>query len=168
MTSYAKALHQLAVEQEKLDQINYHFEELKRLIKENPKWTEMMDSPMLTADEKNKKIDELGFDILFLSFLKTLSEKHLMGYLDEIHQEWKYLVRASQKIAHLNVYLAAPLSNEQESKLMQVLEPRFKGKTITLHKTIDQSLIGGIKVIYQGQSLDRSVARELEELFTTI
>ncbi|MCD4826663.1 MAG: ATP synthase F1 subunit delta [Acholeplasmataceae bacterium] len=168
MTSYAKALHQLAVEQNKLDQINYNFEELKRLKNELPKWSEMMDSPMLDAAEKNKLIDELDFDVLFLSFLKTLSQKHLMGYLDEIHQEWKYLVRASQKIAHLNVYLAAPLSDEQELKLMEVLKPRFKGKTITLHKTIDHTLIGGIKVIYQGQSLDRSVARELEELFTTI
>lgn len=168
MTSYAKALHQLAVEQDKLDQINYSFEELNRVKNELPKWAEMMDSPMLSADEKNKRIDELDFDVLFLSFLKTLSQKHLMGYLDEIHQEWKYLVRAAQKIAHLHVYLATPLSDMHEQKLIKVLKTRFIGKTISLHKTIDPSLIGGIKITYQGQSLDRSVARELEELFTTI
>ena len=60
------------------------------------------------------------------------------------------------------------MNKEQEEKLIKVLGPRFKGLTISLHKTIDKSLIGGMKVVYHGQSLDRSIARELEELFITI
>jgi F-type H+-transporting ATPase subunit delta len=51
---------------------------------------------------------------------------------------------------------------------MRTLKPRFKNQTISLHKTIDPSLIGGIKITHQGQALDRSVVRELEELFITI
>lgn len=168
MNQYAKALHQLAIEQEKLDRINYNFDELRNMISKHPKWIEMIDSSMISLADKNAMIDTLEFDSLFLSFLKTLAQKHLMQYLDEIHQEWVHLMRASQKIAHLHVFLAKPMTSLQEEKLLSVLKPRFKGQTISLHKTIDQSLIGGIKVIYHGQSLDRSVARELEELFTMI
>mgnify|MGYP001026168672 CR=1 FL=1 len=168
MNRYAKALYELAVEQEKLSQLNYHFDELKTMVSKHPKWIEMMDSPMLSLTDKYAKIDMLEFDSLFLSFLKTLAQKHLMQYLDDVHKEWMHLMRASQKIAHLQVYLANPMTNLQEENLLKILKPRFKEQKISLHKTIDSSLIGGIKVIYHGQSLDRSIARELEELFTMI
>lgn len=168
MRKYAKALHQLAIEHEKLDLFNYQYDQLRDLIQKNPKWVEMMDSPMLSKEDKEAKIDELEFDSIFLSFLKVLSEKHIMTYIDEIYEEWIHLLRSTQKIAHFHVYLASEMTEEQEQQLIEVLKPRFKNQTISLHKTVDPSLIGGIKVIYHGQSLDRSVARELEELFTTI
>jgi F-type H+-transporting ATPase subunit delta len=44
----------------------------------------------------------------------------------------------------------------------------FKNLSISFHVTIDPELLGGIKIVHQGQSLDRTVARELEELYTTI
>ena len=168
MNRYAKALHQLAAEQNKLSEVNYHFDQLGSMLSKHPKWITMMDSPMISLAEKQARIDLLEFDSLFLSFLKTLAQKHLMQNLDDIHIEWRHLMRASQKIAHLQVYLANPMTSIQEEKLLKVLKPRFEGQIISLHKTIDPSLIGGIKVIYHGQSLDRSVARELEELFTMI
>ncbi|MFA7422267.1 MAG: ATP synthase F1 subunit delta [Acholeplasmataceae bacterium] len=168
MRKYAKALHQIALERNKLDVLNYQFDQLKDLIKDNSRWIEMMDSPMITDKEKEANIDNLDFDDVFLSFLKTLSKKRHMTYIFEIYEEWTHLVRTTQKIAHLNVITASKMTQEQENRLLEVLKPRFKNQTISLHKIIDPSLIGGIKVIYQGQSLDRSVARELEELFTTI
>ncbi|MFA5470576.1 MAG: ATP synthase F1 subunit delta [Acholeplasmataceae bacterium] len=168
MRKYAKALHQIALERNKLDVLNYQFDQLKDLIKDNSRWIEMMDSPMITDKEKEANIDNLDFDDVFLSFLKTLSKKRHMTYIFEIYEEWTNLVRITQKIAHLNVITASKMTQEQENRLLEVLKPRFKNQTISLHKIIDPSLIGGIKVIYQGQSLDRSVARELEELFTTI
>jgi F-type H+-transporting ATPase subunit delta len=168
MRQFAKALHHIALEKNKLDVLSYQFDELRDLIKEHPTWLKMVDSPMLSNKEKEAKIDELGFDPTFLAFIKVLSSKHYMQYIDEIYDEWIHLVRTTQKIAHLHVYLAKPMTKIQEEKLMQALKPRFKNQTISLHKTIDPSLIGGIKITHQGQALDRSVARELEELFTTI
>jgi F-type H+-transporting ATPase subunit delta len=168
MRKYAKALFQLALERDNLDLLNYQFDQLRDMIKKNPKWIELMDSPMLLEKDKESKIDELDFDSIFLSFLKILSKKHVMSYIDEIYEEWINLLRVNQKIAHFHVYLASEMTKEQEEKLIEVLKPRFKNQTISLHKSVDPSLIGGIKVIYHGQSLDRSVARELEELFTMI
>jgi len=168
MRQYAKALHHIALEQNKLDVLNYHFDELRDLIKAHPTWLKMMDSPMLSKKEKEAKIDELDFDPTFLAFIKVLSSKHYMQYIDEVYDEWIHLVRTTQKIAHLHVYSAKELTKTQEEQLMRTLKPRFKNQTISLHKTIDPSLIGGIKITHQGQALDRSVVRELEELFITI
>ena len=71
-SNHAKALFELAKEANKIDLIQYQFESFKEELKVMNTWIEMMDSPMLLASEKIKKIDALGYDVLFLSFLKTL------------------------------------------------------------------------------------------------
>ena len=75
MRKYAKALHQIALERNKLDVLNYQFDQLKDLIKDNSRWIEMMDSPMITDKEKEANIDNLDFDDVFLSFLKNIIKK---------------------------------------------------------------------------------------------
>lgn len=168
ITNHAKALFEIAKEQKKTDVLTYHFEDFKHAMDVHPEWVKLMDSPMLTLPEKIKKIDALEYDVLFLSFLKMLATKNQMHLYKDVFHEWVHLSRIDQKIAHLHIYAAKPISDALEARLKQAIAPRFPNQTISFHITIDPDLIGGLKVVYQGQSLDRSVARELEELYTTI
>ena len=167
-SNHAKALFVLAQEQQKIDAIHYQFESLKEELKSSPQWIEMMDSPMVLLNDKVNKIDALPYDALFLSFLKMLAGKNQMYGIPEIFSSWNKLVRAHLKIAHVNVISAKPLSKEMEMKLKKAIEPTFPNHSVSLHMHVDKELIGGLKVIYQGQALDRSVARELEELYQMI
>ncbi|MCR3906036.1 MAG: ATP synthase F1 subunit delta [Tenericutes bacterium] len=168
ISNYAKALFSIAKENNKIDLLTYHFDDFKNTMEKNPNWIKLMDSPMVSHQEKIKMIDELEYDDSFLAFLKMLSEKNRLHYYHEIYPEWIQLSRTYQKIAHLHLYAAKPLSEKQEELLKKVVQPRFPNQTISFHITVDESLIGGLKIVYQGQSLDRSIARELEELYTTI
>jgi F-type H+-transporting ATPase subunit delta len=166
--NFAKALFELAKENNKIDIITYHFEDFKNVMDENPNWVEMMDSPMISWNEKVKMIETLEYDSSFLSFLKMLAQKNMVHAYVEIYPHWAHLSRVYQNIAHIHLYSAKPVTKEQEDALRKVIQPRFPKQKITFHITIDHHLIGGIKIIYQGQSLDRSVSRELEELYTII
>jgi F-type H+-transporting ATPase subunit delta len=168
MMNYAKALHQIAIDKESLDTINYQFEAFCDYLKDALVWVQMIDSPMITLLKKYELIEAFDYNPSFIAFLKVLAKNNEMHLHDEIYEQWLYLARAHQKIAHINLYSAQPISDENIQKIKQALEPRFTGKTIELHISIDESLIGGIKTIYQGQSLDRSVAKELEELYTIV
>ncbi|MBE0700634.1 MAG: ATP synthase F1 subunit delta [Acholeplasmataceae bacterium] len=165
---YAKALHQIAREKEKLDLLTYQFDQFKDEMERNQTWVKVMDSPMIPFSKKEKLIDELEYEITFLSFLKLIARKHHMHLYLEIYEEWAFLARQYQKIAHIHLYTAKPLTQKQEDALKAVLQPRLPNQTISFHTTIDESLIGGVKVIHNGQSLDRSIARELSELETII
>ena len=55
-----------------------------------------------------------------------------------------------------------------EMRLLDTIKPTFPNHSVSLHMHVDKTIIGGIKVVYQGQALDRSVARELEELYQMI
>jgi len=166
--NYAKALFDLAKEQNKIDLLTFHFDDFMNAMEKNPNWVSMMDSPMISFEEKKKMIDTLEYDITFLAFLKMLAQKNMTHAYLEVYPIWAHMSRVFLNITHIHLYSAIPVTEEQENALRKVIQPRFPNKKITFHMTIDPSLIGGVKIVYQGQSLDRSVARELEELYTTI
>lgn len=168
ISNTAKALFELSLESGKIDVITYHFDDLKLILETHPEWIQIMDSPMVSTAEKTKMIDALDYEASFLAFLKMLAGKNRMYQLMEIHEAWTELSRVHQKIAHLHLYSAQPIGKHLEEELKKIIAPRFPGRTISLHITIDESLLGGLKIVYQGQSLDRSIARELQELYTIL
>lgn len=168
ISNYSKALFQIAHANDQIDQVALSFNQFMDEIKENGEWMTMIDSPMIPFSEKEKMIDALGLHGSFLSFIKMLVEKNHVHYIYDIYPQWVDLTRAYLKIAHIHLYSAKEVSAETEEKLKKVVQPMFPHHTISFHITIDPKLLGGIKMVHQGQSLDRSVARELEELYTTI
>jgi len=167
-SNYAKALFKIAQEQKKIDTLSLNYDEFKNTISENKDWIKLMDSPMILENKKFEIINNLKFDISFLSFLKMLTKKRLMHFCFDIYEEWMKLVRTHQKIAHIHLVSAEEITEKQEKALRRMLQPRFAGQKLSFHITIDESLIGGIQIVYQGQSLDRSIVRELKELYITI
>ena len=163
-----KAFFELCKDEDMVDQISEQIEDLKLILDQNHFWITLMDSPMLTLKEKIKLIDELAFDVRLLSFVKVLADYHVVHMYAQMYHEWHNQMRIYQNIAHIRVISAKKLTKKQEEALIRVLQPRFKNKTVSLRVTLDETLIGGMVTVYKGQSLDQSIARELEELFITI
>ncbi len=168
MNSYAKALMDIAVENNTVDEIAYQFDELNDSVFTQKKWLKMMDSPMVSKEKKDQYIDALGLNKHLSHLLKMLAENKLMYLYDEIYPEWVRMIREKNKIAHINVYSVKDLNQKQIDALTKRLQPRFKKQTIEIHVKVRENLIGGLRMVYQGQSLDNSIAHELEELFTTL
>lgn len=168
VSNYAKALYAIAKEQNKIDLVTVQFDVFKDMVEDQKGWISMMDSPMISFDEKMERVEALDLDASFLAFLKMLAQKHHMHFYLEIYDEWVHMSRRYQGIAHILVYSAKPVTKNQEEALRQVIQPRFPNQKLDFNITIDEHLLGGIKIVHQGQSLDRSVARELKELYTII
>jgi len=157
-------LHLLAREKNKLDQMTLAFDQFKSFIDQNQLWIDWMDSPMITFSKKEEVIESLKLESTFSAFLKLLAKQRVMFQIHDIYEAWSFLARQYQRIAHVHLISAKPLTKEQEEALKIVLSPKFQNQTITFHTTIDPKLLGGVKVIYNGQSLDRSIAKEFSEL----
>ncbi len=168
MSDYANALMEVAQKRHNIDQITTEFDRLHDIVFEHPQWLKLMDSPMYDIKQKDEKVDALHVSPTLSACLKTMIRKDHMSLFFDVYHDWIRLIRKQQKIAHINVYSAEPLKKKQEEILIKRLQPRFKNMTIDLHLRVDSNLIGGLKIIYQGVALDRSIARELDELFTTL
>lgn len=168
MNNYAKALMDIAEKEGIIDEVSYQFDELNEVIKSNKAWIKMMSSPMLTDDQKTAYIDQLGLSNYLSYMLKTLAHTNQMMQIDDIYPAWVRMMREKNNIAHINVYTVNPLSDKQIDALTKRLKPRFKNQTIEIHVKVRENMIGGLRIVYEGQSLDQSIARELDELFMTI
>ncbi|MFP4186877.1 MAG: ATP synthase F1 subunit delta [Acholeplasmataceae bacterium] len=165
--NYAKAFHDIALERGTFEHIAHEIATFKQLLEANRTWMELMDSPMVSEAKKHRMIEELPYGASFLALLKLLAHKNHMHLFFEVYDAWTYLAREHQRIAHVYVYTAQEIKENQQKAIARVLEKRL-GKRIDLDIIRDEHLIGGIRVVHNGQSLDRSIARELEELKLTI
>lgn len=165
--NYARAFHDIALEHDALERIGHEIATFKELLEGHETWCELMDSPMISESDKYKMIEALPYDASFLAFLKLLAHKSHMHLFFEIHDAWAYLAREHQKIAHVYIYTAQEIKDTQEQAIARILEKRL-GRKVDLDVIRDEHLIGGIRIVHNGQSLDRSIARELEELKLTI
>ncbi len=168
VSNYAKALYAVASEQNKIDLISDQFGVFKSTLENDQGWVSMIDSPMISNAEKMKRIEALDLDASFLAFLKMLAQKRQVHLYLQIYEAWIHLARQFQNIAHIHIYSAKPITKLQEESLRKVIQPRFPKQKLDFNITVDEHLLGGIKIVHQGQSLDRSIARELKELYTTI
>ena len=83
---------------------------------------------------------------------------------EEIYEEFLILARQEQQVAHVRVIVAKPLTSEQLKYLRKELHGWFDDLDIEIEVIIDKRLLGGIRVMYQGQTIDRSFYSELQEL----
>jgi F-type H+-transporting ATPase subunit delta len=168
MNSFAKALLDIAEEHHSVDEISYQFDELNETVFKNRQWLKMMDSPMISDEHKAENIDALSLNQHLSRMLKILAKSKQMALYDTIYPAWVRMIRSKNNIAHINVYSVKALSEKQKEALVIKLQPRFKDMTIEIHVKVNNNLIGGLKFVYQGQSLDNSIAHELDELFMTV
>ncbi|CCV65774.1 ATP synthase subunit delta (ATP synthase F(1) sector subunit delta) [Paracholeplasma brassicae] len=165
---YLKALLEIAKEKNKLDLFIIEFEALKQLLDQNSDWLKMISLPSIATSKKEEMIKSIGFDEDFSSFLIRLVLDGLIESYNQLFIEWMIMARRSQKVAYVGLYSAKTLTEAQKTVLERLVKPYLGGLTVEFYTVIDENLISGVKVIYQSQSLDGSLAYELKELESLI
>lgn len=163
---YAEALFMLIAEEEKLEEYTKALETVKNLIQENPEYTEFLASPAISLSERLQAIDEAFGESMpeyIVSFLKILCEngriRSLIGCIDEFGK----LIMAVSNRTEASVVSAVPLSDEQKKAVCSKLE-KITGKIIDPVYTVDESLIGGIKIEVEGKTFDGSIRHRLHDV----
>jgi F-type H+-transporting ATPase subunit delta len=147
-----------------------------------PTWSEMLRiatavaaDPQMQAALDNPKLSTENKEALFLSicgerlnadgrnFVRVLIEAERIGLISKIRDLFGALKDADEGLARANITSAFPLRDEQLSDLKRALERRF-GKKIETTVSIDQSLIGGAKIVVGDTVIDASVKGELEAM----
>jgi F-type H+-transporting ATPase subunit delta len=97
------------------------------------------------------------------NFVNVLIENNRLLMLPIIAQQFQALKDDAQGVAQAEILSAFPLSDEQVSSLVALLEPKFKLK-LKPHVTVDASLIGGVRVVVGDHVFDTSVQAQLTRM----
>lgn len=163
---YAKALFQLGIEENKLEQLENDVTQIKILLKESNEFQTFIANPLISEIEKSKILAELFKDKLSdigYNFLQLLTEKKRSFILPNIIDQFRLLLNQHRNILKGELFSVIDLSDDQVKKIKQNVE-KMTGKTVMFEKRLDPSIIGGFIVKVEDIIIDNSIRFQLRKL----
>lgn len=164
--TYGDALFQAGKDLDKIDIIAEEARAVLEIIKQEPDFCNVINSPCIPADEKKKLLnavfegkicDELlNLWMILVDKRRTIHFENIVKVYDDLRNHEKGL--AYGKIVSMN-----PLTEEQvlrfEAETSKLLQEKVK-----LENETDKSLIGGVKILIDGKIIDATIRKRLSDL----
>lgn len=99
----------------------------------------------------------------FLYFIFTIIDFNRCSSLPKIIKSFLQICNDYYKIKYIKVFSAFELTKQQLEKIKKSLEKHYKSK-VTLENFIDQSLIGGIRIESETDSIDNTIINKLKTM----
>jgi F-type H+-transporting ATPase subunit delta len=101
---------------------------------------------------------------IFLRFIQLLLEKERIKNLDGILRE--YILMASKAIKKLNIKVISSIKLDDDiiEKIKSKYRALYKANTVEVESIIDNSILGGIKLVIGDTVIDSSLKGRLESL----
>ena len=164
---YAKSLLDLAIEQNKLEEVNSDIRLLKAINKSNPDFVAVLKSPVINADKKEKMIGSIingRVSQVTLLFIQLLVRKKRESNLPEIVKAFSEPYNKLKDIHHIKLTSAFPLSAEAEQVILDRVRSNTPIRQIELEAVVDEDIIGGFKLEVGGKLVDASILRDLNDV----
>ena len=162
---YAEALFIIAEEKNLRGEYLAALKTVRQLFNENPEYEELLASPAIPLSERCGVLDEafgsMPEDVV--SFLKILCESSHIRTVCDCVGEFEKLAMEAEKCISATVISAIELSEEQKKALCAKLQ-KISGKSVSAVYTVDKTLIGGLKIEFDGKTFDGSLKQHLSDV----
>ncbi len=165
--TYGDALFELAVEENKVDEMLEEIGQLQKILKENDDFGRLLTHPKINKDEKNRVVTEVFKGRIsdeLLGFLTIIISKDRYQEIDGILEYFLTEVKEYKGIGVATVTTAVPLKSEQCKKVEQKLLDTTDYKSMEIHYKQDAALIGGMVIRIGDRVVDSSISTKLNEL----
>jgi F-type H+-transporting ATPase subunit delta len=162
---YAKALLELAIEQQKLESIESNMSRILAAAKETNEFQVFLDSPIINIDKKVAVLNSLfgEFEPLTLSFLALITKNGRERLITEIAQSYISQVKEFKGIIPISITSARKLDESTKATILAKINASVTG-TLEITELIDESLIGGFIVTMGDKQIDASVVSQLARM----
>ena len=163
---YGASLFELAAEERLDERILQELDCAAGCIAAEPAYVRLLSAPNIPRRERRALLDEAfgaGVHVYVLNFLKILCGKSALGMAAGCLQEYKALLYEARGILPVQAVSAVPLDEAQRRALCDSLAQKT-GRTILLETAVDPSVLGGVKLRYEGLELDGTAAGRLAAL----
>jgi F-type H+-transporting ATPase subunit delta len=166
---YAKALLQLSIEQNTLEESYYDMALLDGICSQSKELSLLLKSPIVKTDHKLKI-----FDLIFknkiskvsMSFVNIIIVKKRESLLQGIAKSFVNLYKTYNNIETATITTAIKISEELKNKVILYIKTQTNNK-VELKEVIDENIIGGAIIRMGDKQLDASISTEISELRQT-
>jgi F-type H+-transporting ATPase subunit delta len=162
---YARALFEVALDQEKLDEIHEQLGQFADAVDQNRDLATFFFSPYFSTEEKKDALGRAvdGADAAFMNFLQALVERHRMPVIFRIRTRFEQLWQEERKLLPVQITSAITLDEAMVRGIGDQIGEQV-GRTVELSSTVDPELIGGVVLRVGNVVLDASIRNRLEQL----
>ena len=163
---YAKALFDLSVEMNVVEDVKSDMELILSVCSSNKDFMLMLKSPVIRHEKKISVIEKVftnEISELSLRYLRIITRKKREKFISNIALEFISIYKKFKNIFVLHLESAEALSDDIRKKVVALLEDKTKG-TIELHEEVKKELIGGFVFSYDNNKYDASIAYQLKKM----
>ena len=164
-TVYARALFDVAKDQDKLDDVRDQLGAFADALSETRELQVFFFSPYFSTAEKVDGLGRVvtGADPAIANFLQLLIEKHRMPVLFRIRATYDAMWEEENKLLPVSIISAVELDEGTVKELGDRIAEQTDRK-VELSSQVDPDILGGIVVQVGNSVLDASVRNRLEQL----
>jgi F-type H+-transporting ATPase subunit delta len=162
---YARALFEVAQEQDKLDEVHEQLGQFADAIHENRDMQRFFFSPYFSTEEKKEALHKTvqGADEAVMNFLEALLERHRMPVIFRIRDRFDQMWDEEKKLLPVEVTSAIELDKKTVDEIGKTIGEQVDRK-IELSSKVDPEILGGVVLRVGNFILDASIRHRLDQL----
>ena len=162
---YALAVFSLAKQEKKEVEFLTILENFASGIEE--KTNKFFAHPKISRLDKKTMLENVLQDKLLLNFIKVLVDNDRFFLIQAIVLEYKNILDKLNKLMNVVVISNNPLTKVNLEKIRKKLKSTYN-KKIEIKEEIDKSIIGGFRIEFEGNIIDETINRQLEDIKSTL
>lgn len=167
---YAKAIFELALANQ--NENNYYQDLLviKESFIDDEKTKQVFSHPSISTREKKEILSNVLNDKInaeLLHYLFVLVDNNRFLDLPDIVDTYQKLLDEYQEKLVVDVYTKYQLEEKQKQQIVSDLSKIYHA-SVMINEVIDETLIGGIKMMINGNIIDNTISKQLDILKTDL
>jgi F-type H+-transporting ATPase subunit delta len=164
---YATAVFDLAREAKKVKDVEADLTALHDAMTTSDDFRSLIHSPIYTRDQQAAAMTAIAKKMklsgVMANTLTLMAQKRRLFVLPQLVQTLRDIIAEDKGEVTADVTSAKALTKTQADKLAASLK-KTTGKTVTLHQSVDETLIGGLIVKVGSKMIDTSIRSKLNSL----
>jgi F-type H+-transporting ATPase subunit delta len=165
---YAKAILDLAKDQNSASAVNDDMKLIMNAIADNKELKSFLDNPVVKVAQKTAVLKEVfaNTNAITTGLVDVLAENKRITLLGAVATEFTSLFDASQGFQKALVTTAIPLTDAMNAKVLAKVK-ELTGKEAIIENTIDESILGGFILRVGDLQYNASIANNFNKLKRT-
>ena len=167
---YARALYNVAVQQEDVKEASNRINYIANVIKAIPEFSQLLQTHRVSTENKInilKNVLKDNISPLEIELISDILEHNNILILSDIAKQFERLVETESNLVNMAITSATELSAEEVEHIQSNIESQLN-KKVDVHTEIDKSLIGGVRLRVGNILIDNTISRRLGMLKNTL
>ena len=165
--TYGDALFELAVSQNKVDELYEEAQAVRKSFIDNGELMELLNHPKIVREEKVSVIENIFGKFVskeMTGFLVTIVDKDRSAFIPEILEYFIGKIKEYKRIGVAYVTTPMELTDNSKKKIVDKLLKTTNYREFEMNYAVDKSLIGGMVIRIGDRVVDSSIKHKLESL----